>query len=263
MAKRIVPVLLISVLCLTSFFSCKKTQVSNADGTLNYFPIRLGKYVTYAVDSIIYSSPMGLEDTVGLKTETNTQLKYSITDTFRDNLGRLSYIMDVFARPYDGSDWKQVRVITLTPAPIAPLTLTPPPNTPTNCLLYTQDGAQIEKMVFPIVEGINWPGNQYVAVADSQFMFMKNWNYTYQNMRLSYNNGYVNFPNTVTVLEDNESVDYPVIDSAVYAYRTYAKEVYGYNIGMVYREFTHWIYHPYNAKNVQGYSVVMRAIDYN
>ena len=47
------------------------------------------------------------------------------------------------------------------------------------------------------------------------------------------------------------------------SYRTYAKEVYAYNVGMIYKEWTHWTYKPNHAQCVNGYSVIMRAIDYN
>ena len=59
-------------------------------------------------------------------------------------------------------------------------------------------------------------------------------------------------------------MNYPAIDSNVYAMRTYAKEVYGYNIGMIYKEWVHWTYTPnHDGACVKGYSVIMRAIDYN
>ncbi len=258
MTKKILPIILVALVCLSCFFSCKKTPKSNADQTLAYFPVQLGKYVTYAVDSIVY-----VGDTSCRQYETRTQLKYSIDDTFRDSKNRLSYIMNVFSRPQEASKWVAVRVILLTPYTLIQTTTTLPPNTPITGLLYSQDGAQYEKMVFPIIQGQTWAGNRYVQVADSTLMYLKNWNYKYQDFHHSFNNGYVNYDNTVSVLEDDESVNYPQLDSAVTAYRIYAKEVYAYQVGMVYKEFTHWTYHPYNAKCVNGYTVIMRAMDHN
>lgn len=258
MSKKLLPIILAAAFCFTTFFSCRKTGVATGDPTVNYFPITLGKYVTYDVDSIIY-----IGDTTCTQLETRTQLKYAIDDTFRDALNRFSYIMDVFSRPDDGTAWTAVRTILLTPTVIPPLVLPPPPNVPTSNILYSQDGTQYEKMVFPIQEGLSWPGNQYVNTVNPQLLYLQNWNYTYQNLAQSYNNGYSNFSNTVTVLEDNESVNYPQLDSALTAYRIYEKEVYAFDVGMIYKEFTHWTYAPYNAKCVAGFTVIMRATDHN
>jgi hypothetical protein len=243
MTKKILPFVLLVAICFVTFFSCRKNGPSKADATLNYFPLIFGKYVTYAVDSIYYI------DTNCVQYESKSQQKYSITDTFTDKKHRLSYIMDVYSRPYDGADWHAINTILITPTPTG--------------LLYFQDQSEYVKLVFPVVNGFSWQGNKYVQVQDSMFSYLANWNYTYQNVHLSFNDGFVNFDNTATVLEDNESINYPYVDSAVHAFRTYAKEVYAYNVGMVYKEWTHWVYRPDTSKCVKGYSVVMRAIDYN
>jgi hypothetical protein len=257
MTKRILLIFLLAIACFASLFSCKKTVKSTTDPTLNYFPLQLGKYVTYAVDSFYYRGD------VCVKIETRCQLKYAITDTYTDNKKRLSYIMDVYFRPYNGGDWIQQSVVLLTTTP-TPVFSTATPKT--TSLLYTQDRTQFVKLIFPIQNGYTWQGNQYAQVQDSAFTYLKNWNYTYQNMGLSYNNGNINFDNTVTVLEDDESTNYPNVDSLQLAYRTYAKEVYAYNVGMIYKEWTHYTYRPTPSDTMQcwdGYSVIMKAIDHN
>jgi hypothetical protein len=158
--------------------------------------------------------------------------------------------MDIYYRPYDGSDWTRSRVIILTPT--------------ANSLLYTQDQTQYIKLMFPIAEGFTWQGNQYAEVQDRLFSYLNNWNYTYQNYHLSYFNGLVNFDNTVTCLEDDENQNFQNVDSIVAGYRTYAKEVYAYNVGMIYKEWTHYTWGLPAANNDRfGYSVIMRAIDHN
>lgn len=248
MTKKIFSVSLLVAICTVAFFSCKKYEKSTADATRNYFPLQFGKYVTYAVDSVYYV------DSLCVQFEVKSQMKYTITDTFHDKQKRLSYIMDVYSRPYDGAFWTPHSVIFLTPTATG--------------LLYSQDNAQYEKLRFPINNEISWPGNQLVQWQYPQLAYLKNWNYRYLNTHLSYFNGFLNFDNTVTVLEDDESVNYPNVDSAVQAYRTYAKEVYAYNVGMIYKEWTHWTYSPPPGVDtarrcVSGYRVVMQAIDHN
>jgi hypothetical protein len=242
MIKKILPILLLLAIPVVGLFSCKKTSPNTTDLTRNYFPLVFGKSVTYAVDSVYYyGSP-------GIQTEVKSQLKYTITDTFTDKQGQLSYIMDVYSRPYDGAIWIQHPVVILI--------------TPTaTSLLYTQDGTQYIKLMFPVTGGFSWPGNQNAQIQTSTYAYLANWNYTYANVNLPYFNGLVNFNNTVTVQEDNEHVNYQNIDSAVAGYDTYAQEVYAYNVGMIYKDWMHvtWVD---SAQNKTGYSVVMQAIDY-
>lgn len=242
MSKKILPVLLLIAIPMVVLFSCKKVSTTTTDLTRNYFPLTFGKYVTYAVDSVYYYG------SAGIKKEVKSQLKYSITDTFRDQKKRVSYIMDVFYRPYDGADWHPLHVITVTPT-----------NTQ---LLYSQDGVQYIKMVFPVADEVSWQGNVNAQINDPAFAYLANWTYSYKNTHLNYFDGYVNFDNTVTIEEDNEHVNYQNVDSALAGYDTYAKEVYAYNIGMVYKEWTHttWVD---SSQNKSGYSVIMQAIDHN
>ncbi len=244
MVRKILPIFLLVALCMFSIYGCKKSSNSTADATRNYFPLTLGKYVTYAVDSIYYLGA------AGTKIETRCELKYAITDTFTDKKKKFNYIMDVYYRPYNGADFLPSRVIILT--------------TVADSLFYAQDGTQYIKLIFPIKDGFSWPGNSHAQVQDSLYMYLKNWNYTYQNYHLNYFNGFANFDNTVTVLENDEDVNYQNVDSIVSGYKTYAKEVYAYNIGMIYKEWTHYTFGaPDTTNNKNGYSVIMRAIDHN
>ena len=265
MNKKIILGLLLVTICVATF-SCKKSKTSTTDPTLNYFPIKFGHYVTYSVDSVYYIGQNGTEslssgpiDTC-VKVEIKSQMKYAIDDTFRDASDRLSYIMDVYTRPYDGGFWIGSYVILITPTQTTITNLADPI---TQSLLYTQDGTRYVKLMFPISNGFSWQGNQYAQVNNPTFSYLKNWNYTYKNYHLSYFNGQINFDNTVTVLEDDENVNYPNVDSGVAGYRTFAEEVYAYNVGMVYKEWTHYTWNANDAGCWNGYSVIMRAIDYN
>jgi len=244
MIRRFLTFILVVAISVSALFSCKKVKQSNVDPTRNYFPLVQGKYVTYAVDSTYY------DRVSGTSLVSHCQLKYAITDTFTDAKRRLSYIMDVYYRPYDGADFVPSRVILITPQ--------------VDSLFFIQDGAQLNKLVFPIKEGFSWLGNTHVQVQDTMFSFLKNWHYLYQNVHLGYFNGLVNFDNTVTVLEDDDNANYLNVDSIPAGHSTYAKEVYAYNVGMIYKEWTHYTFGaPDTTNNKNGYSVVMRAIDHN
>ncbi len=245
MIRKILPIFLLVASCIFAFWGCKKVKVSTADPTRNYFPLIQGKYVTYAVDSFYYYG-----DTTGIRLETHCQLKYAITDTFTDSKRRLTYIMDVYYRPYDGAEFVPQRVILITPQK--------------DSLFYFQDGTQYIKLEFPIKEGYSWDGNIHAQWQDTLYSYLKGWNYVYQNYHLSYFNGLVSFDNTVSVLETDENINYQNVDSIPVGSRTFAKEVYAYNVGMIYKEWTHYTFGGSDTtRDKKGYSVIMRAIDHN
>ncbi len=246
MTKKILAFFVVAVICTMSFISCKKSSSDNSDPTRNYFPLTFGKSVTFAVDSIYYNGDSCSQKRV------KSQMKYVVTDTFTDRKNftyKLTYILDVFTRPYEGGIWKPTGVILLNPT--------------ANGLNWTEANVKYTKLMFPVTEGFSWKGNKLAPVSDTEFSYLKDWNYNYRDYHKSYNTGFVNFDKTVTVLENDESVNYPAVDSGVSALRTYSKAVYAYNVGLVYREVTHWTYKAYNAQCVTGYSVVMQAIDHN
>jgi hypothetical protein len=243
MTKRIVPLFILLALCFSVLVSCRKYHPVTTDLTRAYFPLTLGKYVIYNVDSTYYYGSAGTQAHV------SSQIMYSITDTVTYNR-QPSYIMNVYVRPYNGAVWQPSSVIFITPT--------------TNGLLYYQDGTEYVKMMFPVADSMTWPGNQYAPTMDSAKAFLQGWTYKYQGVDFNYFNGNINFSNTVTVLEDDENVNYQNVDSNVAGYRTYAKEVYAYNVGMIYKEWTHYTWGaPDTANNRNGYSVVMSAVDYH
>ncbi len=243
MRKKILPIFLLVALCLVSFFSCRKDTLSTADATRGYFPLTLGKSVTYAVDSTLYYGPPGTTRHVSML------FRYTISDTVTYNK-KTAYLMDIYSTPYVGGIWTACGEIIITPTPTS--------------LLYAENNVNYIKMIFPIANGTTWKGNQYAVTPDSLYSYLYNWDYTYANFGLSYFNGRVNFDHTVSLLEDDENVDYQNVDSAVAGYRTYAKEVYAYGVGMIYKEWTHYTFGPPDTvQNKNGYSVTMRAIDYN
>jgi hypothetical protein len=192
----------------------------------------------------------GALDTQCMQYEVKSQMKYTITDTTRGTDDSLMYILSIYYRHFDGDIWqKEGNVLYVRVSG--------------DSLMVTQDGNRYVKLKFPITDGFSWPGNEMVNTNVTPNYYLNNWSYTYVSKGLSYNNDLHNFDNTVTVLEDDESANYPYTDTAVDAYRTYAKEVYAYNVGMVYKEWTHIEYSAATAHCATGYTVIMKAVDHN
>jgi len=244
MNKKLVPLFLIAAFFSLSFLSCTKEKDTEykEDRTRAYFPLQFGRYVVYDVDSTRW------DDFLKVKTLYQYQMRYTVADTFRDNQFRLSYRIDVHLRKKDNIPWNTHRVIYVTP-------------TPTH-LEYVEDNVRFIKLVFPVSNTITWKGNSMIPAGDQDYSYFQDWNYTYANVDKPFNNGIAHFETTATVYQVDDSLNHPETRPNDYAYRIYGKEVYGYDIGMVYREMTYWTYQPTIGYR-SGYSVVMRAVDHN
>lgn len=245
MNKRFLPVLLLTLLSSVVFFSCKKE--SEGTGTFEYsrayFPLEIGRYVVYDVDSTLW------DDFQQVKSLHRYQMRYTVIDTSRDNEARLTYEMLVHIRKGDTLPWQEHRVIRVTPTE--------------SSLIWQEHNLNFIKLVFPIGNDIQWKGNSLIHSLDAEYAYFQDWNYTYSDFERPFNHGKAEFLNTITVNQIDDSLNHPETLPDAYAYRTYGKEVYAFNVGMVYREMTRWEYQPTTVRFRRGYQVIMRAIDHN
>jgi len=246
MNKKLLPAFLIVALLFTGFYSCtKKNEHYTSDYSRNYFPLTIGKSVVYDVDSVLW------DDNVDVRSLHHYQMRWTIADTFRDDLFRLSYRIQTYIRKQDTLEWATHKVIYITPTD--------------NTVEYVEENLRFIKLIFPIQNGGTWKGNALINPLDKDYLYFQNWNYYYDNYSEPFSNGFIQFENTVTVRAVDDTLGNPETRPTEYAFKTYGKEVYGQGIGMVYREITHWVYDPSKPGTPfrDGYSVVMKAVDYN
>lgn len=247
MIRRILPFLFIAA--VLSVASCKRESDDRfgSDITRGYFPLELGHYVLYDVDSTIW------DDFKCTKADSHYQMRYTIADTFRDNELRLSYQVDVHIRKDDTQPWRIDDVFYITPT--------------SSSLEWVQNNLRFTKLVFPVADGATWNGNSQIATNDQDLRYFEGWMYKYSNKNDQYNNGRVAFDNTVTVNLVDEKQNDPDTMPTAFAYRSYGREVYAHGVGLIYREMLHWDYQynptPGSQSCRKGYSVVMRATEHN
>lgn len=247
MNKKLLPLAFVAGLFALSFFSsCKKETNNNnpnGDSVAAYTPMRIGKFITYSVDSTIWN------DFDCSKVIRHYQMRYSFADTFSDNSGRLSYRVETAIRTQDTMPWTSGIVLYYTPT--------------ASTLESVESNLRYIKLASPLANGTVWNGNSMILTNDADLGYFANWNYTYANVGMPYDQDSIYFDRTVTVNEVDEQTNDPESLPGAYADRTFSKEVYQYNLGLVYREMTHWIYDPNVNSCRKGYSVVMRTIDHN
>ena len=142
-------VLLILVTCGLLFFACNEATVKEnleiAKG-VDYYPIEVGKFISYQLDSIIYSGISGSE-CVFARDTFSTLLKEEVVDVFEDNTGDLNYIVERYTRPDENSVWavKDVWNTKITNTKVE----------------RVEENLRFIKMVFPVREGATWNGNGF------------------------------------------------------------------------------------------------------
>lgn len=227
------------------FASCKKsseelqmTQISD------YAPLTVGKYVTYTVDSLLYTN-FGTTETHRFY-----DMKLAVSDSLTDNLGRKAFRITHYIKPQGTGSF-----------------------TPDNTFMavntgsgyeFTENNLRYLKLVLPIKEGGTWKGNSmiFAAAPGAGIAYLDDWDYTYANVGLTATVNNTAFPNTVTVNERDLSDGLPVGPLTTYAQRDFSQEIYAKDIGLIYREFLHFEYQQ-NTHSYTGYGVKYSITGHN
>ena len=171
----------IFILSSLLIFSCKKTEdpYKIDDFGHEYFPLSVGKFIEYEVDSMVYSL---LTDS--LIVESKTFVREEIVDTLSDNLGNTLYKVERFEKKDLNNDWQIRKVFTQSLIE--------------NQAFRTEDNLKIMPLVFPIRENKSWNGNifldefQTISVNGENVDMFKEWS--------SHRMRDINEPETIEVL---------------------------------------------------------------
>src|SRR5450432_4595729 len=130
--------LLILIIC-----SCNKSNPLVTDSPADYYPMHVGNYIIYRMDSLKYIN-VGSQDTI-----ISYLAKEEVDDTITDNLGRLSYRVIRYLSDTTGSSgWTPSIAFMVTPLPTS--------------VEVVENNLRYIKMVTPVQDGITWLGNAYI-----------------------------------------------------------------------------------------------------
>jgi hypothetical protein len=251
MRKYILPFTL-GLITLVAFNSCKKEKedLSELAYGKNYFPLEVGRYVLYNVDSTYW------DDFLRAEIVYRSQVRYQIADTFTNAEGKKSFKVDVYQRKETTDSFQIREVFYVTDNETS--------------IEVNQKNLTFIKLIFPVTEGATWDGNAKVPKFDQDYTQEYNnnsWMYSYHNINQTFDPGNNYYERTVTVNHIDDQLNDPDKDSTLYAYRNYSQEVYAYNVGMIYRERIYWVFQPSEngggSGYRKGYGVRMRAIGNN
>lgn len=245
MIKKSFSFLLLAFALNIALFSCKKPDDRPAppEAEQEYFPLEVGKWVIYDVDSTIW------DDTFCVERFYHYQVRHLVADTFTDEQNRPSYRIERSIRRRATDKWEQETVMYAT-------------NTGKS-LEVVDDQLRFIKMTFPIENAKTWEGNSYILTKDPNHAFYADWIYEYRLVGEPFNTGFKIFDKTLVVEQIDEQLSDPELFPEEFSSRTSSREAYASGVGMIYREYIRWTYNPETTECRKGVGVVMRAVDHN
>jgi hypothetical protein len=204
------------LIVIASFFMACENETGSLDSDLglDYFPLEVGKYINYQVDSTTYDNE-GL-----IVLSTTSFVREEVVGMFLDNAADTSYRIHRFYKAGMNDEWILTDVWTssknLTQA------------------VRTEENLRFIKLVFPPKEGLSWNGNTHIdpliniEIAGDPVQMFKNWDYQILN---------IDRPETIGLLQFDEVLTVQMADDENVIERRFAREKYARDVGLVFREF--------------------------
>ena len=245
------PLFLFIAAVIISFSSCKK---SNDDlqtaGLSEYFPLTVGKYITYQLDSLVYTN-------FGTTSEIHSyQVKYETDSLITDNNGRPAYRIIRYIRSTATAPWLSDNTFMAI--------------NDTYTLEFVENNLRFIKLHLPIRDYYSWKGNSFIDTysSGSPVRYLDDWDYIYDSTGIQQQVGTFTLDSCLVVNQRDEIVGNPS-DPAAYSEINYSQEKYAAGIGMVYRNFFHSEYQPPVIPGGIGYivtgsyGITLTMIDHN
>jgi hypothetical protein len=238
------------ILVALGFSACKKsTEELKTESVNDYYPLEVGKYITYNLDSTIYIN-------FGASAEVRSyQVKYYVDAAITDNLSRPAYRIQRYIRKLPADPWVPDATFMAV-------------NT-TNSIEFIENNERYIKLRLPIRDGYSWKGNSYIDTysLNSTKRYLDDWDYIYDSVGVVSTVGTFTLENTLKVDQRDEVIGFPS-DPNAYSEINQGVEKYAKGIGLVYRNFFHSEYQPptpghggYFADD--SYGITLTMIDHN
>ena len=244
---------------ILSLWSCSdEIEELNIDFGYEYFPLEVGNYRIYQVDSIIYD-PLGRGVVID---STSSQVREMVTNTLLDNTGASIYRLERHVRKTEADPWLLEKVFVQS--------------TDERRAFQIEDNLRVIKLPFPLQAGAEWNAHVFfdsseiiVPVAGESINIYKDWSWEVLGVNESVNLNNLSFDQVATIqLSDSENL--------IELRR--ATEQYAKGIGLVYREmdildtqcnaccggdFSNCSNLEWGLKAEKGFSLRQRLIEHN
>lgn len=226
---------IIILLVISLLSACSgKAELTLAGSITDYMPLQAGRSLTYRLDSTLYPAQ-------GTSTLVRSHVvRDRVVGQDRDQQGRPAWrIVRAIRNAADTTRWTDSEQFLAIPS--------------ANTLEWVEDNLRTIRLVEPVRDGYTWEGNRFInTVTDPARQYLDGWKFTYQEAGKAWRLGERNFPETLTVRQQDDRVGNPA-DRTRYSSVDLAREVYAKGIGLVYREIRHEVWQPPNASSATGY----------
>jgi hypothetical protein len=232
---------------VTLIFGCSKSNPLQTDTPADYYPMHVGNYIIYRMDSLKFIN-VGTDETL-----ISYLAKEVVEDSITDNQGRPSYRVIRYLSDTAGtSGWLPSIAYMVTPLK--------------NSVEVVEDNLRFIKLVTPVQDDISWLGNAYIDTKsdNTTVPYLDGWNYVYSNTGLPFDVLAGTVPQAVVVKEADEITGQV---NGLYTQTIFSEEVYGKGIGPIYKKFLYSVYQSPNVDNPSGatigYGLTFNMISHN
>ena len=242
--------LLLAILGSLLFGSCKKENPELPVGfyAYDYFPLAIGKYWTYQIDSVIFDPSVS-----GHPFRISSNLvKTTMIDTFFDGSGLLNYVVEYAIMNQTTQQWE-------------PAYLGRASRSVSEAFL-DEAGRKLVKMTFPPVAGAHWDGTRYinqqavVYISGEPIEMFKDWDPRIVS---------TDEPGTIGNASFDKILTIEFVDTESRIEKRLALEKYIRGVGLAFREY--WILdtqlntdeRPWDQKAQRGFILTQQLMDHN
>lgn len=206
---------ILGIICLTACKEDTKEDFELDSLGYNYYPVELGKYWIYQVDSVTYIDLGAIKDT------TRSYLREEIVEEFVDQVGDTIYRIERKVSATSDYDWK-VKDEWAT-------------EKQSNRVTRTEENLKYIKLVFPPTKSIAWDGNAFIpegieiSVGGETIDFFLDWSYKILSVDQTETIGDIEYDNVLEIQNaDSDELDL--------LHRRYVIEKYAREVGLVYKK---------------------------
>jgi len=220
-----------------------------------YFPLEIGKFMEYRLDSVIYDTT-----SIGVTRDTNVWfIREEVVDTFRDLSNELNFRIERQQRTTQADPWEIESVYASI--------------LKEDQAIRIEDNFRFVKMVFPLNLGDIWDGNIFiddetiVTIAGESIELFKSWSYELDRLDELEVVGNMPYDSVMTIFQANnqEGAEPNLIELR------YAQEKYVKNLGLVYKEMrildtqciADCVGQTWEDKAQKGFILIQTLIDHN
>ena len=206
--------LFLAIISAIFFSACKKsTEDFKILPVSDYYPLKIGKYITYNLDSTVFVN-------FGTAQEVHSyQIKHVVDALITDNLGRPAYRIIRYIRSTSAAPWVPDNTFMAVATE--------------STVEFIENNLRFIKLTSPIKDGNSWKGNIYIETTtiNSTLKYLDDWDYTYDSVNVKQTLGAFTLDSTLKIKQRDEILGNPA-DLTAYHEINFGAEKYAKRIGL-------------------------------